>query len=319
MISPMALNTNKLIVGLGELLWDMLPAGPQLGGTISNFAVMAGRLGDRAVPASRVGEDDLGRQARARLTQLPVDLSFLQVDPEYPTGSVSVVLHEAQPEYVIHSPAAWDFLELTPQWQDLAQRADAVCFGSLAQRSPVSGKTIQGFLAATTPECVRIFDVNLRTPFYSKEVVKQSLEWTTILKMNDAELPLVLDLLGLPREASDLPFEAQLIRGSRLLLGSFPLDLVCITLGKNGSLLVNRKESDRHPGLPTRMGDAIGAGDAFAAALTRFYLQKAPLAVMSEAGNRWGSWVASQSGAMPPLDSATRESISAAILARSTA
>ncbi|HEY4050649.1 MAG TPA: PfkB family carbohydrate kinase, partial [Acidobacteriaceae bacterium] len=145
------------------------------------------------------------------------------------------------------------------------------------------------------------------------------LESTTILKMNDAELPLVLDLLGLPREASGSPLEALLIRGSRLLLGCFPLDLVCITLGKDGSLLVNRNESHRHLGLPTRMGDAIGAGDAFTAALTHFYLQKAPLAVMSEAGNRWGSWVASQSGAMPTLDSATRESISAAILARSTA
>ncbi|HEY4049938.1 MAG TPA: PfkB family carbohydrate kinase, partial [Acidobacteriaceae bacterium] len=217
----MALETNKLIVGLGELLWDLLPAGPQLGGAVTNFAVMAGRLGDRAVPASRIGKDDLGHQARARLTRLPVDLSFLQVDPEHPTGSVSVVLREAQPEYVIHSPAAWDFLELTPQWQDLAQRADAVCFGSLAQRSPVSRKTIQGFLAATSPECVRIFDVNLRRPFYSTEVIQQSLESTTILKMNDAELPLVLDLLGLPREASGSPLEALLIRGSRLLLGCF--------------------------------------------------------------------------------------------------
>lgn len=319
MSSAMTSETNKVVVGLGELLWDLLPAGPQLGGAVTNFAVMAGRLGDRAIPASRIGEDDLGNQARARLTQLPVDLAYLQVDSQHPTGSVSVVLREAQPEYVIHSPAAWDFLELSGQWEDLAQRTNAVCFGSLAQRAPVSRKTIQGFLAATSPECVRIFDANLRKPFYSGEVIEQSLEWTTVLKVNEAELPLILDLLDLSRESGDGPSEPELLSGARTLLSHFPLDLVCITMGRDGSLLVNRKEADRHRGLPITMGDAIGAGDAFTAALTHFYLRKAPLAVMSEAGNRWGSWVASQSGAMPALDAATREAISAAILARGIA
>jgi fructokinase len=318
MISAKAEGTKR-IVGLGELLWDMLPTGPQLGGAVTNFAVMAGHLGNHAVCASCVGNDDLGRQARARLAQLPVDASFLQTDPEHPTGAVFVALNQAQPEYLIRSGAAWDYLELSGQWLDLAQSADAVCFGTLAQRSEVSCDTIQRFLRMTSPKCVRVFDVNLRPPFYTAELIEQSLQWTTILKMNDAELPLVLDLLGLSHGPSGQSPEVALLAGARKILRNFPLALVCITMGKEGSLLVTRTKVDRHPGIPITVVDTVGAGDAFTAALTHFYLRNAPLTVLSEAGNRWGSWVASQSGAMPDLDPATRESIGAEIVRRISA
>jgi fructokinase len=301
----------KLIVGLGELLWDMLPSGKQLGGAPANFTVMSARLGNHGVIASRVGRDALGEEARAYLAPLPAGLDYLQTDEEYATGSVSVTLHDGQPEYVIHQPVAWDFFTFTPEWRTLAQRADAICFGTLAQRHDVSREAIHSFLAATSENCVRVFDVNLRKPFYDALLLTDSLQRATILKINEIEMPIVMSLLGLAEDSgSD---EASLLRSARVLLDRFPLRLVCTTMGSQGSLLVTRDAYHRHQGIPTEVADTVGAGDAFTAALVRSYLQGAPLAVLNEAGNRWGSWVASQRGAMPALSAEVREAIEARI------
>jgi len=301
----------KLIVGLGELLWDMLPSGKQLGGAPANFTVMSARLGNRGVIASRVGRDALGEEARAYLAPLPADLDYLQTDEEHATGSVSVTLQDGQPEYVIRQPVAWDFLACTPEWRGLAQRADAVCFGTLAQRHDVSRESIHSFLAATTENCVRVFDVNLRKPFYDALVLADSLQRATILKINEIEMPIVMALLGLAEDTgSD---EASLLQSAQVLLDHFPLRLVCTTMGSQGSLLVTRDSYHRHQGIPTQVADTVGAGDAFTAALVRSFLQGAPLAVLNEAGNRWGSWVASQRGAMPALSAGVREEIEARI------
>src|SRR5271170_2868972 len=211
----------KVIVGLGELLWDMLPEGKQLGGAPANFSVMSARLGNRAVIASRLGNDTLGREARDYLTPLPADLNSLQEDPKHPTGSVGVTLTAGQAEYVIHEPVAWDFLEFTPEWKRLATEADAVCFGTLAQRQPVSRKTIHAFLAATRKDCVRVFDVNLRKPFFTRGVLEDSLGRATMLKLNDAEMPEVLALLKLEGGepgASLAPDASALRRGAHALL-----------------------------------------------------------------------------------------------------
>jgi fructokinase len=273
--------------------------------------VMAGRLGSRSVCASRVGADDLGRRARADLSGLPLDTAHLQTDSLHATGTVGVQLKDGQPQYTIEEPVAWDYLDLTDDWLRLAAGAAAVCFGTLAQRSPHSRQTIEGFLAATPVHCVRVFDVNLRPPFYSAEVIERSLQRTTLLKMNDSEMPLMLALLGISG-GHDLT-EESLLAGARQLLARFPLDLVCVTMGGSGSLLLSKEQVDRHAGIPIQVVDTVGAGDAFTAALTHYYLRNAPLAVINDAGNRWGSWVASQAGAIPPLDPATRDSITAAI------
>lgn len=300
-----------LIVGMGELLWDLLPTGPRLGGAPANFTVMAGRLGNHAVILSRIGRDDLGRKAVDLLDPQPVDAGKLQIDTAHETGRVTVALKDGQPEYTIHEPAAWDFLELSDEWVQLAERADAICFGSLAQRSLDSRQTVQTLAAQTSASCVRIFDVNLRTPFYSSEVLQESLELATVVKMNDAELPLVLRLLGLP--CAEDP-AAELRRGAEALLAEFPtLQLVAITRGGYGSLLVKRDQWHQHPGIPVKVADAIGAGDAFTAALAHYMLRGAGLSTLNEAGNRWGAWVASQSGAMPALSDSVRTHISAAI------
>ena len=301
-----------LILGIGELLWDILPEGARLGGAPSNFTVMAGRLGNHAAILSRIGRDDLGRQAIDRLNPMPVDTSCLEVDLVHETGQVTVDFVEGQPHYTIHQPSAWDFLELSDEWVRVAERADAICFGSLAQRSRESRQTIQTLAAQTSAACIRVFDVNLRPPFYSGEVIQESLELATVLKLSDEELPQVLNLLGLP--ADDEPEKERLRLGADRILGEFPtLEMVAVTRGAQGSLLVRREEWSEHPGFPVKVVDRIGAGDAFTAALTHYMLRGADLATLNEAGNRWGSWVASQSGAMPALPEEVRAAIAAAI------
>lgn len=320
------MNTPHLVLGIGELLWDVLEEGPvlveqrgvapranaSLGGAPANFAVMSGRLGSHATLLSRIGRDELGRRAVEQLDNLPVDVSSLQVDPAHQTGRVSVTMSAGQPSYTIHQPAAWDFLELSDDWVRLAERADAICFGSLAQRSLESRQTIQTLAAQTSAECIRVFDVNLRAPFYSSEVVQESLELATVMKMNDAEVPVVLEMLGLP--VADGPVTDQLRQGAERLLDEFPtLQMVAVTCGADGSLLVRRDEWHKHPGRPVKVADTIGAGDAFTAAITQYLLRGASLAMLNEAGNRWGGWVASQAGAMPELPEATRAEIESAI------
>jgi fructokinase len=317
-----------LILGVGELLWDFLPqrgsavvtaAGPSperlLGGAPANFAVMAGRLGNHAAILSRIGRDELGRMAIDQLDQLdpaPADTAFIQVDPRHETGRVTVSFSEGEPHYTIHQPAAWDFLELSGEWIKLAERADAICFGSLAQRSVESRQTIQTLAAETPDTCIRIFDANLRTPHYSEEVIQESLELATVMKMNEEELPLVLRLLGMSMDEASTG--AGLRVGAERLLDEFPaLNLVAITRGARGSLLVKRAEWHDHPGIPVELADSIGAGDAFTAAMAHYLLRGAGLATINEAGNRWGSWVAQQPGAMPALSQAVRQQISRAI------
>jgi fructokinase len=328
------------ILGIGELLWDILPAGPHLGGVglpnslleagavatpieepariallggaPANFTVMAGRLGNHAIVLSRIGRDDLGRMAVDQLEPLPVDTSVLQLDSSHPTGRVTVKFFDGEPRYTIHQPAAWDFFDLTEEWIRLAERADAICFGSLAQRSGPSRRTIQQLAAATTAKCIRVFDVNLRPPFITSEVLQESLGLSTVAKMNENELPQVLQLLGLPTE--DPGIQGTLRSGASRLLSEFPgLRMVAITRGSRGSLLATREEWNDHPGFPVKVADGIGAGDAFTAGITHYMLQGAPLATLNEAGNRWGGWVASQSGAMPALPDEVRDAIAAAI------
>lgn len=311
------MHKPHLMLGIGELLWDMLPEGPRLGGAPANFAVMAGRLGNHAAILSRIGRDDLGREAMDLLEPMPVDASVLEVDPSHETGRVTVTIADDEPHYAIHSPAAWDFLELTNEWLQLVKRADALCYGTLAQRNPQARQTIQTLAAEAPESCIRIFDVNLRESFYSAEIAEESLELATVVKMNAAETPLVLDLLGLPVEnvtGETVATGEYLRRAAERLLQVFPgLQMAAITRGCRGSLLVTRNEWNEHPGFAVHAIDSIGAGDAFTAALAHYMLRCAPLAILNEAGNRWGSWMASQSGAMPAMPDTVRDAITAAI------
>ena len=306
------MNRSRLILGIGELLWDLLPGGARLGGAPANFSVMAGRLGNRAAILSRIGRDELGQAAMEFLHPLPVDASAIQVDPAHQTGRVTVTLQGGEPLYSIDQPVAWDFLEPREEWLELAKRAGALCFGTLAQRSPVSRQTIQTLVANSSSECIRIFDANLRAPFYSSEVIQESIELATVLKMSDAETLEVMKPLGLERSGPSA--RSGLRSAAERLLDVFPsLQLVAITRGSRGSLLVSRQGWNDHPGFAVEVADPVGAGDAFAAALAHYMLRGASLAQLNEAGNRWGAWVASQPGAMPDLPDELRLSIAAAV------
>lgn len=296
---------NYVVVGLGEVLWDLLPGGKQLGGAPANFAYITNLLCDSGIVASRVGADDLGREARAALEKLGLRTAHLQLDPTHPTGTVKVQLDAAgQPKFEISENVAWDFLAWTPEWHALARDADSVCFGSLAQRSPTSHHTIREFVSAIRPNATRIFDVNLRQAFFSAEVLRESVELADVMKLNDDELPRVMAFLGMEHRNEELSAES--------LLRTFKLKLVCVTRGARGSLLVSEKGSHHHAGIPIKVADTIGAGDAFTAALVHQYLRGASLEAMNDAANRVGSWVASQIGGTPAPNAAQLREIFAA-------
>ena len=283
------------IVGLGELLWDLFPERKQLGGAPANFAYMTSLLGDHARIASRVGRDALGNEAIRVLKSLHLDTTHIQEDQTHPTGTVTVALNaDGQPKYEISEHVAWDFLQMTDGWSHLARQADAICFGSLAQRSAVSRETISDFLRQLRPRALRVFDVNLRQKFFTREVLDQSARLADIVKCNHEEVVIVARILGSSGE--DLQASAQ------WLLQAYPLKLLCVTRGEHGSVLFSPSEIQAHPGYRVKVVDTVGAGDAFTAALVHHYLRGASLETMNEAANQMGAWVASQSGATPLAD-----------------
>ena len=179
-----------------------------------------------------------------------------------------------QPRFDISESVAWDFLDWTPQWQTLAQQADAVCFGSLAQRSEGSRATIRKFVLTTQPNAVRVFDVNLRQNFYTAQVLAESMRLATIVKLNHDELPRIMRLFELEHHCEE--------DSARRLLSLHDLKLVCVTRGNGGSLLISAGECSEHPGFRVKVADTVGAGDAFTAALVHGYLRGTPLSQINE-------------------------------------
>jgi len=295
-------------VGLGEVLWDILPERTCLGGAPANFAYITTLMGNDGVVASRVGEDSRGRDALRRMQELRLNIGHVQTDASHPTGTVKVELDASgQPRFEIAKPVAWDYLEWTADWRDLSAKADAVCFGSLAQRSEESRATIRNFLKGTSSAALKIFDVNLRQAYYSQEVLEESMRLADIVKLNDEELPKIMRLgrfsIGSPNksanEAAKRSEDDDDLSSAKRLVAAFDLKLVCITRGGRGSLLVREGESSEHPGFRVRVADTVGSGDAFTAGLVHEYLRGASLTGMNEVANRVGAWVASEMGATP--------------------
>jgi len=294
-----ARNPRPIVVGLGELLWDIFPKGKQLGGAPANFAYITALLGDCGVVASRIGDDRLGQEALWHLKAHGLNINHVQRDTAHPTGTVRVdVDSKGQPEYQITENVAWDFMEFSEDWISLARSTQAVCFGSLAQRNPVSRATIRAFLAALPSFAIGIFDVNLRQFYFSAEVLRDSARSAKVLKLNHQEFPRFLDILQCPLRAS----ERTDVAGARWLCKEFGIQMVCITRGANGSLLVTKSSEDEHPGFRVKIADTVGAGDAFTATMVHHALRGARLSTINAAANRMGAWVASQEGAMPPAD-----------------
>jgi fructokinase len=286
-------NTYTL-VGLGEILWDLLPEGKQLGGAPANFAYHAQALGGQGVVVSCIGDDDLGREIMGILENLCLELRYIAVDKDHPTGTVSVDLDEkGVPNFTIHTDVAWDFIPSNPDLLELASQADAVCFGSLCQRSDVSRQTVRDFLQATRPDCLRVFDINIRQHYYSKEIVQDMLEISNILKLNDDELPIIAELLGMSGSQEDILSN---------LIDQFSLQLVVLTKGDKGSRLYSKDKDSEHPGISVeKIADTVGAGDAFTAAVAFGVLLGKELDEINEHANKVASFVCSQNGATPNL------------------
>ena len=246
------------IIGIGEILWDLLPGGEKrLGGAPSNFAYVGNALGNYGIVLSRVGDDAAGSEILTQLKAKNLSTETIQIDAEKPTGVVNVSFNDGQPEYEIVENAAWDYLELTDRWREIALKADAICFGSLAQRGEVSCKTVRE--TVNLVKKLRIFDVNLREQFYSRKTLLKSLNMANVAKLNADELPVVAEIFEIKK--------LNPVKAARDLLTNFGLKMVCVTRGANGSLLVTKKEVSEHAGFSGAVADTIGAGDAFTAAL----------------------------------------------------
>ena len=284
-----------VVVGIGELLWDLFPDGRrELGGAVANLVYHATQLGDRGVVASRIGRDAAGADLVARLHELGVDCSHLQHDAAHPTGTVDVKLAHGHPSYTIHERVAFDFPVLNRGWQQLAARTDAVTFGTLAQRNPAAGEVIAAFVAACPHRCVRLLDVNLRQRFWSASLLEHSLRAATAIKLNDEELPAVAAAVGVTGGTAHTTLQR--------LLERYRLRLACLTRGARGSLLVAAgAPAVEHPGTRVAVADTVGAGDAFAAAVLYHLLRGSSLQRMAAAANDYAAFVATRRGGTPPV------------------
>ena len=286
------------IVGLGEALFDVFPSGNRvLGGAPLNFAVHAqqivGQAGGRGVVVSRVGADELGDEVVASLQRFGVETHYLQRDAEHPTGQVIVGLSDTgQPRYTIETGAAWDYLRFDDSLTSLAETCDAVCFGSLAQRAPGPRESIRLFLELAT-NAIRLFDVNLRQNWYDFPTLIDSCGLATAIKLNSEELDTLIRLFGFPAE-----------EGPRSFFHHFPIEHLILTRAELGTVIYTREAA--HEGVPAAYtmqanADAVGAGDACAAAITVGLLAKRPLDEVASSANHVGAFVASSAGATPSL------------------
>lgn len=282
------------VAGVGEVLWDVLPGGRRLGGAPANFACHAMALGADAAIVSAVGDDPDGAAILDELGRRGFDTATLAVDPFHPTGTVTVRMGDAgQPDYTIHEDVAWDFLSPTPAALDVASNADAICFGSLAQRTATSREAVNMLLTSSPPGSLRIFDVNLRQNYYSAPLLKSSVEAAHIVKLNDDELSVFVDLL--------LTDGKTLRDQVASLAHRFDLQGVALTRGAGGSLLYFNGAWDECPSSEiSELRDTVGAGDAFLAALVIGLLTDLSLEEINRCANNLAGHVCGCDGATPP-------------------
>jgi fructokinase len=286
---------KPILLGVGELLWDIFPDGRRPGGAPANVAYHARQLGLAGDVCTRVGDDLLGRELLAYLRDNGLTGEFVQVDPEKPTGTVEVHHSATGPSYTIHEDVAWDYLAPTDAILQRAEQAAAISFGTLAQRCEPSRSTIRE-IAAAAQRAWRIYDINLRPPFFDRAWIDASLKLCNVAKFNHDEAPQLADLLDLsgPRSLDAI---------AAALRSDFGLDLVAITLGKDGCLLVG-EETMRDAGSSVTVADTVGAGDSFTAGLAYGLVHGWALSQIAALANRVAGLVASRPGAMPDLRAA---------------
>ena len=288
------MNQKSYVVGLGEVLWDVLPEGKKLGGAPANFAYHAGQfLGmGNTIAVSALGNDKLADETIAALEEH--DLNCLLPRVPYPTGTVQVQLDEQGiPTYDIKENVAWDNIPFDDQIAQVARNCRAVCFGSLAQRNVVSRETIQQFLDATPADCLKIFDINLRQQFYTQDIIRESLQRCNILKINDEELVLIGRMFGYP----DLDFENK----CWLILGKYNLDMLVLTCGTDGSYVFTPGHVSFQETPKVKVADTVGAGDSFTGSFVGSILNDKSVSEAHRIAVQVSAYVCTQNGAMPQL------------------
>ncbi len=286
------MENKRMIVGLGEALWDVLPEGKKLGGAPANFAYHTGQFGLDTLAISALGEDRLGDETIAAIEEH--GLNYMMPRVPYPTGTVQVTLDdEGIPAYDIKENVAWDNIPFTDEMKAVAQNCRAVCFGSLAQRNVVSRGTIKKFLSTTPDDCMKIFDINLRQSFYTKEVIDDSLHLCNVLKINDEELVVIGRMFGYP--GLDMQDKCW------LLLGKYNLDILVLTCGVNGSYVFTPGSMSFYETPKVEVADTVGAGDSFTGTFCACILKGKSVADAHRIAVDASAFVCTQKGAMPKL------------------
>ena len=286
------METKRFVVGLGEVLWDVLPEGKKLGGAPANFAYHAGQFlgSDNTIAISALGEDALAEETIEALREH--NLNDLLPRVPYPTGTVQVTLAEGGiPTYDIKENVAWDNIPFDDDIAAIARNCRAVCFGSLAQRNIVSRTTIQKFLDATPDDCLKIFDINLRQQFYTTEIIQESIRRCNILKINDEELVLIGRMFGYP--GLDIENKCWLI------LGKYNLDMLVLTCGTNGSYVFTPGAVSFQETPKVTVADTVGAGDSFTGSFVGSILNGKSVPEAHRTAVRVSAFVCTQNGAMP--------------------
>lgn len=285
------------VLGLGELLWDVFPDTRKPGGAPANVAFQLNQLGLNGLIASRVGTDPLGDEILDFLHNMEISTSLVELDSDHATGTVTVELDASgTPSYVIHKDAAWDFLEYTDALKQQVSTLSALCFGTLAQRGAQTRAAIQQILDDAPTACLKLYDVNLRQNFYSRELIAKSLLKSDAAKMNDGEMVILRRLFEFPETQTPTEFALK-------LCAEFHLERVCITRAEKGCLLVTKSgEIADIPGKNVQVAETVGSGDAFSAALIYTMLSGCSLETQAAFSNEVGTLVATRSGGMPPLD-----------------
>ncbi len=281
-------------VGLGEVLWDMFPEGKMLGGAPANFAYHAKMIASGHVQSfivSSIGNDELGIEIEAALSNLNLDQSYLSLYSKHPTGAVTVEIDaNGSPAYSIDQDVAWDYIPKIST--EFAKSVDVVCFGTLAQRSSVSKNSIQQFLADVPEAALRIFDINLRQSYYSLNLIRESLALANVFKVNDDEIVVAGNLLGIAGEEDYIMQE---------IVDRYGLKLGILTKGKEGSTLISAEKISSCSGFDVSIKDSVGAGDAFTAAVAVGLLCGYDLDYVNESANKLAAYVCSVSGATPEV------------------
>ena len=293
----------KYVVGIGEALFDCLPEGRKLGGAPANFAYHVSQFGLNGCAISAIGDDELGEEIVETFEK--VDLRYVLPRVEQPTGTVKVTLDDKGiPQYDICLGVAWDNIPLTDEMLDIARNAEAICFGSLAQRSEISRRTIHAFLDAAPRTAMKVFDINLRQRWYTAEVIAESLNRANVLKINDEELDVVATmLLGVPTTPGKLiaedPEKTRLVCSD--LIAKYNLKMLILTCGAIGSYVFTEDEESYISTPKVVVADTVGAGDSFTATFVARMLQGKSIREAHENAVQVSAFVCTQNGAMPEL------------------